>query len=424
MSPISSRKTVPPSATSSLPRFWVDAAVKAPFSWPNSSDSRSSSDRATQFTGMNRRLWRRPQLWIDRARRSLPVPLSPRSRTVESLCATFLALSMTAFILGLAATRVSKRLSSSDRRAVTSRLSAPRSSVLPITRLRYSLSNGFVTKSVAPSFIASTARWMVPWAVITTTGSSGKSLCARLRTSIPLSFGSSMSRNIRLGVVCWRVSRAAWPSPTVMTSCPIAWSRSLRTVATSGSSSTTRIKLPIASPVLRHRSCGRSEVLLDHLLELWRIKRLEQVSPCALGDGLSGLLLHRQSRDHHHRQVGMAHAGPPQHFEPVDLGHPHVKQHAIEPAQPQGIQRLAPINGRLHHVPKRTHAIQQDLADVRIVVHDENSFSSPVHDVASYEQVEQRGCRKKLKAQTTVSPLMRRRRWGCAFNLQALDLAR
>src|SRR5437870_9697863 len=54
MSPISSRKTVPPSATSSLPRFWVDAPVKAPFSWPNSSDSRSSSDRATQFTGMNK----------------------------------------------------------------------------------------------------------------------------------------------------------------------------------------------------------------------------------------------------------------------------------------------------------------------------------------------------------------------------------
>src|SRR5439155_1702320 len=103
-------------------------------------------------------------------------------------------------------------------------------------------------------------------------------------------------------------------SPTVMTSCPIAWSRSRRMVATSGSSSTTRIKLPIASPVLRPRLRGRPETLLHHLLELWRIKRLEQVSLGALGDSLSGLLLHRQSRDHHHRQVGMAHAGPPQHL--------------------------------------------------------------------------------------------------------------
>ena len=85
MSPISSRKTVPPSATSSLPRFWVAAPVKAPFSWPNNSDSRSSSERATQFTGMNSRPRRALQLWIDRARRSLPVPLSPRRMTVESL---------------------------------------------------------------------------------------------------------------------------------------------------------------------------------------------------------------------------------------------------------------------------------------------------------------------------------------------------
>ena len=43
MSPISSRKTVPPSATSNLPFLRYCAPVKAPFSWPNSSLSSSVS---------------------------------------------------------------------------------------------------------------------------------------------------------------------------------------------------------------------------------------------------------------------------------------------------------------------------------------------------------------------------------------------
>ena len=120
----------------------------------------------------------------------------------------------------------------------------------------------------------------------------------------------------------------------------------------------------------------------------------------------------------------MAHAGPPQHLKTANPRHQHIEQHAIEPATLHRIQSIASIRGRFHHVPKRTHTIQQNLADVRIVVHDENSFSSPVHDVAPYGQAEQRGCRKKLKAQTFVSPLTLRRRLGCAFNLQALDLAR
>src|SRR5207244_13449566 len=92
-------------------------------------------------------------------------------------------------------------------------------------------------------------------------------------------------------------------------------------VATSGSSSTTRIKLPIASPVLRPRLRGRPETLLDHLLELWGAKRLEQVSPRPLGDSLGGLLLHRQARDHHDRQVGIAHAGLPQTPKTATPGH-------------------------------------------------------------------------------------------------------
>ncbi len=51
-SPISSRNSVPPSASSIRPlRVWM-APVKAPFSWPNSSLSSRFSLRAAQLTLM------------------------------------------------------------------------------------------------------------------------------------------------------------------------------------------------------------------------------------------------------------------------------------------------------------------------------------------------------------------------------------
>ncbi len=49
ISPISSRNTVPPSATSSFPFFLPMAPVNAPFSCPNSSLSRSVSASAAQL---------------------------------------------------------------------------------------------------------------------------------------------------------------------------------------------------------------------------------------------------------------------------------------------------------------------------------------------------------------------------------------
>ena len=60
MSPISSRKMVPPSACSSRPIFILCAPVKAPRSWPNSSDSSSSADSAAQLTATNARSRRLP----------------------------------------------------------------------------------------------------------------------------------------------------------------------------------------------------------------------------------------------------------------------------------------------------------------------------------------------------------------------------
>jgi hypothetical protein len=55
ISPISSRKTVPPSALSSNPRFCMRASVNAPRSWPNSSLSSSCSGSAEQVMFMNGR---------------------------------------------------------------------------------------------------------------------------------------------------------------------------------------------------------------------------------------------------------------------------------------------------------------------------------------------------------------------------------
>ena len=53
ISPISSRKMVPPSASSNRPSRRSAAPVKAPFSWPNSSLSSSVSGSAAQLTAMN-----------------------------------------------------------------------------------------------------------------------------------------------------------------------------------------------------------------------------------------------------------------------------------------------------------------------------------------------------------------------------------
>ena len=84
-SPISSRKSVPPSASSKRPMRRAMAPVKAPFSWPNSSLSTSPAGRAAQLTLISglavRRLWE----WIARAISSLPVPVSPLISTVASV---------------------------------------------------------------------------------------------------------------------------------------------------------------------------------------------------------------------------------------------------------------------------------------------------------------------------------------------------
>ena len=68
---------MPPSASSNFPRRRASAPVNAPFSWPNSSDSISSSGIAAQLTSTNGPACRAEKTWIARATSSLPLPFSP-----------------------------------------------------------------------------------------------------------------------------------------------------------------------------------------------------------------------------------------------------------------------------------------------------------------------------------------------------------
>ena len=82
ISPTSSRKRVPPLARSNRPGLRAVAPVKAPFSTPNSSASRSVSGKAPQLTATNGPAARPESSWSARAASSLPVPDSPSRSTV------------------------------------------------------------------------------------------------------------------------------------------------------------------------------------------------------------------------------------------------------------------------------------------------------------------------------------------------------
>ena len=80
---------MPPAASSKRPARSRTAPVKAPRTWPKSSLSRSSPGRAPQFTATKGPARRGERAWIACATTSLPVPLSPVSSTVVSLCSRF-----------------------------------------------------------------------------------------------------------------------------------------------------------------------------------------------------------------------------------------------------------------------------------------------------------------------------------------------
>ena len=94
-SPTSSSSSVPLFAASNSPGRSCVAPVNAPRACPKSSLSRSVSVMAPQLTAMNGPAARVDSSWTSRAIRSLPDPLSPVMRTVESTLATRRARSTT-----------------------------------------------------------------------------------------------------------------------------------------------------------------------------------------------------------------------------------------------------------------------------------------------------------------------------------------
>ena len=99
-SPISSKKTVPPSPAESSPSFERLAPVNAPFTWPKSSLSIRVGTSVPQSTAMKGLAAFGPLSWIARATISLPVPLSPRISTGWVECATLESMRYTFSISG------------------------------------------------------------------------------------------------------------------------------------------------------------------------------------------------------------------------------------------------------------------------------------------------------------------------------------
>ena len=96
--PISSRKRVPPLATSNRPFFAAIAEVNAPFVWPNNVDSSRSPGTAPVLIATKLRSRRGLFRWIAFAMSSLPVPLSPWINTVDRDGATCVTVSSNFFI--------------------------------------------------------------------------------------------------------------------------------------------------------------------------------------------------------------------------------------------------------------------------------------------------------------------------------------
>ena len=186
---ISSRNSVPPSAISKRPTRSLLASVNAPFTWPNSSLSKTPSASPPVLTVTSGRVERSETECSVCATSPLPVPFSPVISTLASDGPTREITSSTGRIAADCAISCGKRSARSARFSASSR--CPRRSARPssicVFRIAESraLSQGFWMKSRAPRRIASTASSTLPHAVITITGSVVSSVWMRFSRSRP-----------------------------------------------------------------------------------------------------------------------------------------------------------------------------------------------------------------------------------------------
>jgi hypothetical protein len=99
---------VPPVACTNMPARSPTAPVKAPRSWPNSSEPISSRGMAPQLSATYGPSARRDVSWMAWATTSLPVPVSPRINTLQSVPAARAACSTAARSTGSRPTSRSK----------------------------------------------------------------------------------------------------------------------------------------------------------------------------------------------------------------------------------------------------------------------------------------------------------------------------
>ena len=122
------------------------APVKAPFSWPKSSDSISSSGMAAQLTSTNGWSRRAERAWMARATSSLPAPFSPKMRTRPLVGAAVAIWRRSSTMTGLVP-MISCARSMRSRSCRFSRSRRACSSARSTTRSVFSRERGFSTKS-------------------------------------------------------------------------------------------------------------------------------------------------------------------------------------------------------------------------------------------------------------------------------------
>src|SRR5574343_1561750 len=200
MSPISSRNRVPPSACSKRPRRIVCAPVKAPRSWPNSSDSSKSFGIAAVLIATKGPLPRGLCLCSARATNSLPAPDSPVINTVTLLWLrrpmarnTSCMAGACPNISGICVTRSS--LTSSRTLSSTARR---------INSIALGRSKGLGRYSKAPPWKADTALSRSEYAVMMMTGRPGMRCLTAASRSRPEPPGMRMSLTSTCG--------PPWPS--------------------------------------------------------------------------------------------------------------------------------------------------------------------------------------------------------------------
>ncbi len=236
MSPISSRKSVPPSACSNFPACFAAAPVNAPFSWPNSSDSINSAGTAAQFSVTNAFSRRGDFSWIARATNSFPVPVSPRMQTrvslaaTRSICAVSRAMAAPDPISSCLPRRWRSSRFSSSRRVKRSAFSTVSSNL--------SVESGFSRKSRAPSLVARTAISMLACPEISTMGVFTPAFFRSSRSSRPLFPGITTSERIMSKFSVRKSSSARLALSHTVASCPARRNAREREANVLGSSST------------------------------------------------------------------------------------------------------------------------------------------------------------------------------------------